>query len=248
MAIISRNAILNVETVLMLQRSSRTIRVVIGKPDRGGNAGVFADFQCASQTIYIMWRLYTHIDGIKTSKSWGWRAKGASRGLWACCGTDANGQPDCTQQTNDTFNLASPRDLKPYFAIPASGFQYTSSALSSTSSIASSSVATTATTTTSTPAASSSSQPDAGGSSSGSGLSSGAAAGIGVGAGLAVVSVASLMFWYLARKRRRARQEIPPQSYQFNSQAPVHHTSGAQQEGSMKPELDSQGLPRELPT
>lgn len=160
----------------------------------------------------------------------------ASNKTWACCGTsDAIGSPDCTWQSNETFNLAPPQELRAYFSIPPTGFPYTSVAIQTVSSSAASTT-------------SSSTSAVGGGDSSSSSLSLGAAAGVGVGAGFAVLlfGVAGLATWHLWRKRRRATTEqleaLQP-SYQKNSQSPRSTNS---EEDLVKPELNDRCLPREM--
>ncbi|KAI0968776.1 hypothetical protein F4678DRAFT_441373 [Xylaria arbuscula] len=126
----------------------------------------------------------------------------ADRGLWACCGTDENtGSVDCANPTNETFKLDAPEDLLIVFKVPATGFNYTSESIpssTSTSAPATSSItsptSTSTTTTTSPPP-----QPTIS-----AGLSSSAAAGIGVGVAAAVI-ITAVLAWLAFRQRGRRR-------------------------------------------
>lgn len=135
----------------------------------------------------------------------------SSRGLWACCANTSRGL-DCTNPTDETFNLAAPSDLTTYFQIPATGYAYTSASSRATAESAptgasASGAGTTgspASTTTST-ASGATSPPAPTGSTSNGSLSKGAAAGIGVGAA-AAVALAAAATWFALRAWRKSRR------------------------------------------
>ncbi|KAK7908878.1 hypothetical protein PG985_016181 [Apiospora marii] len=165
----------------------------------------------------------------------------ASRELWACCSISADGRPDCTQQSNETFDLAPPQDLRPFFSIPSSGSPYSSASMHAHTSSAMASA----------PSTTASSQPAASRISSSSthtsSLSPGAAAGIGVASGIAILlfSVAGIATWYRRRNRRQDREHQVAQLHQKDEKTPGPRNMG--QPGALgKPELNGQCLPREL--
>ncbi|KAK8026327.1 hypothetical protein PG991_003383 [Apiospora marii] len=161
-----------------------------------------------------------------------------TRGLWVCCGNIEDGKPDCTNQTSETFNLAPPQDLRPFFSIPLSGFPYTSASIQTISST----VVAPSTTASSQPAAVAGSRSSSGSSS----LSSAAAAGIGAGAGVAVLlfSLAGIAVWYLRRKSLRAREHQTDHQTSPETSGPrnIEHSGTF-----VKSELTGRSLPLEMP-
>ncbi|GAW16688.1 hypothetical protein ANO14919_061250 [Xylariales sp. No.14919] len=127
----------------------------------------------------------------------------SASGLWACCGTDSNGDVTCMDPTNETFNLDAPKDLAVVFQIPATGFAYTSAAISTAISSSTSSPTGSYSTSslTATSAVSPSTTPEA---EEPARLSSGAAAGIGVGVAVGVL-IAGILAWVAFRRFRRGR-------------------------------------------
>ncbi|KAL8946011.1 MAG: hypothetical protein Q9222_007536 [Ikaeria aurantiellina] len=160
-------------------------------------------------------------------------------GLWACCTND--GELDCSNPTDETFQAPSPGDLKEI--VSSSSTSSTSSPASSTGSSASSSSTLPSSTAWSTaPAANTSPDSNAnvatfecanGGQCPGStGLSNGAKAGIGVGATIAGLAVLAAIFFLIRQSRRRKRSS----NYE---KAPVSEALNATGNATSKYELDS---------
>ncbi|KAI1419097.1 hypothetical protein F5Y12DRAFT_721140 [Xylaria sp. FL1777] len=176
----------------------------------------------------------------------------ADRSLWACCQSDANGNLDCANPTNETFKLDAPEALPVLFNVPANGFNYTSQS-SATSTPTTSSSSTTHKTSSSTTTSSTTSHPTTSG-----GLSSGAAAGVGVGVAAAVI-ITAVAAWLAFRRRRRlaatstGETERPTEldgSDETKSVAPVPKTSPksySPYRKSRAQELTGDQVPIELP-
>jgi hypothetical protein len=131
--------------------------------------------------------------------------------LWSCCGTDAKGELNCSDPSNETFFAPSPEELVASFSVPISGWSATSTSFATPTISNPRSISATTRSVTTTSTTPSTSEGGGGGgnvivqqSSTGS-ISSGAAAGIGVGSGIGVLAIGIAIWFCLAKQRRNKR-------------------------------------------